>query len=305
MCQDAYERLPRSRPAGSKETEGMDARFKNGTWVPHRFHVQSYLGCLCASNIATSLQNMLQPGAPQTVTCMWITLQFSSVAQLSPTLCDPMDYSTPGFPVHHHLLELIQAHVHLVSDAIQPSHPLSFNHLRSLLTCRFGFRGSWKGLRAGVSNKPPDEATAKGLWTTQGTARPQPWGGGRVGVGSQQSSPVDLCSTTNMKWCTVSGVIFYGSSSPQLHPSLPSHCTGNLHNSKQHKSLLIKVLQRNWNGNKKQGWLCEHSSYWSVCIITVSFKHKKKYIICCLSQWVDENVWFTLFYLLLKCCLDR
>ena len=69
---------------------------------------------------------------------------------------------------------------------------------------------------------------------------------------------------------------------------LPSHCTGNLHNSKQHKSLLIKVLQQNWNGNKKQGWLCEHSSYWSVCIITVSFKHKKKYIICCLSlsEWM-------------------
>ena len=50
--------------------------------------------------------------------------QFSSVAQSSPTLCDPMDYSTPGFPVHHHLLELTQTHVHLVSDAIQPSHPL-------------------------------------------------------------------------------------------------------------------------------------------------------------------------------------
>ena len=111
---------------------------------------------------------------------------------------------------------------------------------------------------------------------------------GRVGVGSQQSSPIDLCSTTNVKWCTVSGMIFYGSSSPQLYPSLPSHCTGNLHNSKQHKSLLIKVLQWNWNGNKKQGWLCEHSSYWSICIITVSFKHKKKYIICCLSfsEWM-------------------
>ena len=86
MCQDAYERLPRSRPAGSKETEGMDARFKNGTWVPHRFHVQSYLGCLCASNIATSLQNMLQPGAPQTVTCMWITssVQFSRSVESDP-----------------------------------------------------------------------------------------------------------------------------------------------------------------------------------------------------------------------------
>ena len=51
--------------------------------------------------------------------------QFSSVAQLCPTLYDPMDCSTPGFPVHHQLLELAQILVHQVSDAIQPSHPLS------------------------------------------------------------------------------------------------------------------------------------------------------------------------------------
>ena len=51
--------------------------------------------------------------------------QFSSVAQLSPTLCDPMDCSMPGFPVHHQLLEFTQTHVHRVCDAIQPSHPLS------------------------------------------------------------------------------------------------------------------------------------------------------------------------------------
>ena len=50
--------------------------------------------------------------------------QFSSVAQLCPALCDPMDCSTPGFPVLHHLPEFAQIHVHCVSDAIQPSHPL-------------------------------------------------------------------------------------------------------------------------------------------------------------------------------------
>ena len=49
-------------------------------------------------------------------------LQFSSVAQSCSTLCNPMDCSTPGFPVHHQLLELTQTHVHRVSDAIQPSH---------------------------------------------------------------------------------------------------------------------------------------------------------------------------------------
>ena len=52
-------------------------------------------------------------------------VQFSSIFQLCPTLCDPMDYSIPGFPVHHQILEFTQTHVHRVSDAIQPSHPLS------------------------------------------------------------------------------------------------------------------------------------------------------------------------------------
>ena len=51
--------------------------------------------------------------------------QFSSVVQSCPTLCDPMDCSMPNLPVHHKLLEFTHTHVHLVSDAIQPSHPLS------------------------------------------------------------------------------------------------------------------------------------------------------------------------------------
>ena len=53
------------------------------------------------------------------------SVQFSSVAQLCPTLCDPMNCSTPGFPVHHQLQGFTETHVHWVSDAIQPSHPLS------------------------------------------------------------------------------------------------------------------------------------------------------------------------------------
>ena len=51
--------------------------------------------------------------------------QLSSVAQSCPILCNPMNRSTPGLPVHHQLLEFTQTHVHRVSDAIQPSHPLS------------------------------------------------------------------------------------------------------------------------------------------------------------------------------------
>ena len=66
-------------------------------------------------------------------------IQFSSVAQSCLTLHDPMNYSTPGLPVHHQLLEFTQTHVHWVIDAIQPSHPGSIwdgsksLHLRFML----------------------------------------------------------------------------------------------------------------------------------------------------------------------------
>jgi len=53
------------------------------------------------------------------------SVQFSSVAQSCPTLCDPINGSMPGLPVHHHLPEFTQTHVHQVGDAIQPSYPLS------------------------------------------------------------------------------------------------------------------------------------------------------------------------------------
>ena len=57
--------------------------------------------------------------------CHTMLSQFSSVAQSCPTLCDPMNRSTPGLPVHHQLPEFTQTHIHGVSDAIQPSHALS------------------------------------------------------------------------------------------------------------------------------------------------------------------------------------
>ena len=53
-----------------------------------------------------------------------LSVQFNSVAQSCPTLCDPSNHSTPGLPVHHQLPEFTQSHVHRVGDAIQPSHPL-------------------------------------------------------------------------------------------------------------------------------------------------------------------------------------
>ena len=63
--------------------------------------------------------------------------QFGSVTQLYPTLRNPMDCSTPGVPVHHQLPDLAQTHIHRVSDAIQPSHPLS-----SLSSCLQSFSAS-------------------------------------------------------------------------------------------------------------------------------------------------------------------
>ena len=57
---------------------------------------------------------------------IWLgSVQFSSVTQLCPSLCNPMNHSTPGLSVHHHLLEFTQTHVRRVRDAIQPYHPLS------------------------------------------------------------------------------------------------------------------------------------------------------------------------------------
>ena len=70
------------------------------------------------TSTAGNLDSLLHSLAPT-------VMHFSSVAQSCPTLCDPMDCSMPGFPVHHQLWELAQTHVHWVSDAIQPSHPLS------------------------------------------------------------------------------------------------------------------------------------------------------------------------------------
>ena len=61
------------------------------------------------------------PGKPNS----YSSVQFSSVAQSCPTLCDPTNHSMPGLPVHHQLPEFTQTHVHRVRDAIQPSHPLS------------------------------------------------------------------------------------------------------------------------------------------------------------------------------------
>ena len=64
-------------------------------------------------------------GVAKSWTWLSDSVQFSSVAQSCPTLCEPMNGSTSGLPVHHQLLKFTQTHVHRVGDVIQPSHPLS------------------------------------------------------------------------------------------------------------------------------------------------------------------------------------
>ena len=66
------------------------------------------------------------------ITCSRQLVQFSSVAQLCLTLCDPMNRSMPGLPVHYQLPESTQTHIHRVDDAIQPSHPVSSRSAFSL-----------------------------------------------------------------------------------------------------------------------------------------------------------------------------
>ena len=98
--------------------------------------MKALLFCTLANDIHANTRNFLQSsiflilsffGRGKSVTFEYLDLhpQFSSVTQSCLTLCDPMNWSKPGFPVHHQLPELVQIHVHRVSEAIQPFHPLS------------------------------------------------------------------------------------------------------------------------------------------------------------------------------------
>ena len=84
--------------------------------------------CFWSSQLPTLLLTSFPPVSA--LPCLFLSydlasVQFSSVAQSCPTLCDPMNCSTPGLPVHHQLPDSTQTHVHRVGDTIQPSHPRS------------------------------------------------------------------------------------------------------------------------------------------------------------------------------------
>ena len=83
---------------------------------PYWLYTISYIGYITLLVIYSSVSISSQASD--------LSVQFSSVTQPCLTLCDPMNHSTPGLPVHHQLPEFTQTHVHRVGDAIQPSHPL-------------------------------------------------------------------------------------------------------------------------------------------------------------------------------------
>ena len=104
---------------GSGSTGGGSAFLASSSSVPEQVSHLLRLGCFGERNgVSLCLSPQFSGFCP-------FFSQFSAVAQSYATVCDPMDCSTPGLSVHHQLLELAQTHVHRVSDAIQPSHPLS------------------------------------------------------------------------------------------------------------------------------------------------------------------------------------
>ena len=108
----------------SLTSEGRPCKSKNDWTIVEIFLFFYY--------VVSSVQSTLHTFCHLTTVTNQI-VQFNSVTQSCPTLCEPMDCSTPGFPVHYQLLELTQTHVHWVGDAIQPSHPVIpfSSHLQS------------------------------------------------------------------------------------------------------------------------------------------------------------------------------
>ena len=114
-------------------SEGTDQMNLETEWLVHGIYRVTSSGNLIDGSFKSQYNFPLPFWAPMIEKGMSLpghpkfssSVQFSSVAQSCLTLCDPINCSTPGLPVHHQLPEFTQTHVHWVGDAIQPSHPLS------------------------------------------------------------------------------------------------------------------------------------------------------------------------------------
>ena len=113
-----------SQPGGNYTGVPGDHQMPRITTWTHILRGPASLGWVPTLEV---LQSLVRDRKSTEVTpgTLYLRSQNELVDQSYPTLCDPMDCSTPGFPVHHQLLELAQTHVHWVGDVIQPSHPLS------------------------------------------------------------------------------------------------------------------------------------------------------------------------------------
>ena len=115
-CTEAETKSPRKAVGGV----GVRGSGESGFQLPQKLWAATKTWSLSVSFKFETLNDLGKKS-----TFISSSIQFSSVAQSCPTLCDPMNRSTPALPVHHQIPESTQTHVHWVSDAIQPSHPLS------------------------------------------------------------------------------------------------------------------------------------------------------------------------------------
>ena len=130
-----------SRPISSLSTCILSLHLRSSTHTGLRLDAKytaaeqvvifSKLDCCHWCHLGASVLDIPLSGVPHTLlfACSFIFLEFAPSVQFCrsvvPTLCDPMNRSTPGLPVHHKLPEFTQTHIHQVGDAIQPSHPQS------------------------------------------------------------------------------------------------------------------------------------------------------------------------------------
>ena len=112
------------QPNGWDEDENKGIPKSSRKEVAIKYSMNSWVDCQLRIHLHLGFQNLT--GIRWSLEVSWgIVIRSDQISRSScPTLCDPMNHSTPGLPVHYQLLEFTQTHVHWVSDAIQPSHPL-------------------------------------------------------------------------------------------------------------------------------------------------------------------------------------